>query len=377
LCAAHGARFTGLSSSWAPFIVATSTLLKPHGRLAFVVPAEIGHAPYAQPVLSHLLAHFARVQVVAVRRKLFPDLSEDCWLLYCDGFGGKAHQIELSVLDEFRFSSAPPRANEVVSVEDWQRWGYRLRPYFLPPDIRALYREVVESSDSLRLGSVTRVGIGYVTGANDFFHLRPSQAEQAEIPERLLCPAVRNGRCLSGEAITNVTVETWRRRDEPILLLRLNHKDELSRQVKKYLDSVAGLKARETYKCRNRDPWYVVPDVTVPHAFLSYMSGITPVLVANHAKCVATNSIHVVRLNGAITLPELQDRWRQPITELSCELEGHPLGGGMLKLEPREAGRIVLSRRVSRTPQQKKQIAEGLDVLRKWRQKPPSMKPSP
>ena len=75
------------------------------------------------------------------------------------------------------------------------------------------------------------------------------------------------------------------------------------------------------------------------------MSGITPVLVANHAKCVATNSIHVVRLNGAIALPELQERWRQPITELSCELEGHPLGGGMLKLEPREAGRIVLSRR--------------------------------
>ena len=85
----HGTKFTALSSSWAPFIVAASTVLKPGGRMAFVVPAEIGHAPYAQPVLKHLAANFDRVQVLAVRRKLFPDLSEDCWLLYCDGFGGK------------------------------------------------------------------------------------------------------------------------------------------------------------------------------------------------------------------------------------------------------------------------------------------------
>ena len=184
LCAAHGARFTALSSSWAPFIVVTSTLLKPQGRLAFVVPAEVGHAPYAQPVLKHLLANFAWVQVLAIRRKLFPELSEDCWLLYCDGFGGKTSQIAFSVMDAFRFSSAPPKPDMFVTTDDWKRWGHRLRPYFLPSDIRSMYRELAESSDSLRLGDVARVGIGYVTGANDFFHLRPSQAEQAEIPER-------------------------------------------------------------------------------------------------------------------------------------------------------------------------------------------------
>lgn len=137
--------------------------------------------------------------------------------------------------------------------------------------------------------------------------------------------------------------------------------------MKKYLDSAAGHKARETYKCRNRDPWYAVPDVTIPHAFLSYMSGRAPTLVANDAKCVATNSIHVVKLNGAITLSELQDRWRQPIIQLSCELEGHPLGGGLLKLEPREAGKIVLALRAFLACEQEVQIREGLDVLRRWR----------
>ena len=59
-------------------------------RLAFVVPAEIGHAPYAAPLLDHLAANFASVHVVAVREKFFPRLSEDCWLLFAGGAGGRA-----------------------------------------------------------------------------------------------------------------------------------------------------------------------------------------------------------------------------------------------------------------------------------------------
>jgi tRNA1(Val) A37 N6-methylase TrmN6 len=81
LCAAQGADFNGLASSWAPFLVAAASLLAPGGRLAFVVPAEIGHAPYAAPLLEYLVRNFATVHVVAYREKLFPDLSEDCWLL--------------------------------------------------------------------------------------------------------------------------------------------------------------------------------------------------------------------------------------------------------------------------------------------------------
>jgi hypothetical protein len=35
-------------------------------------------------------------------------------------------------------------------------------------------------------------------------------------------------------------------------------------------------------------------------------------------------------------------RLGSPFVQLSCEIEGHPLGGGMLKLEPREASQIAL-----------------------------------
>ena len=114
-------------------------------------------------------------------------------------------------------------------------------------------------------------------------------------------------------------------------------------------------------------PMVVVPDVWIPHAFLSYMSGVAPSLVANRAHCAGTNSVHIVKLNGAMAISELQDRWRSPLTQLSCELDGHPLGGGLLKLEPREAAKIVLGPRAAPTRCQMAWTDEGLEVMRSWR----------
>ena len=76
--------------------------------MAFVVPAEIGHAPYSAPLIEYLTEHFGHLQIVAIRKKLFPDLSEDCWLLYADDKGGSTNHIALSVLERFFFPRSPP-----------------------------------------------------------------------------------------------------------------------------------------------------------------------------------------------------------------------------------------------------------------------------
>ncbi len=366
-CARHGAKFSSLTSSWAPFLVATATLLKPGARMAFVVPAEIGHAPYATPLLEYLTRRFDQVQIIAVRAKVFPDLSEDCWLLYADGFGGCCDRIDLSTLSRFGFCARPPHASVRVSVSEWRAWGSRLRPFLLCDRARELYRRIAASSASIRLGKAARVSIGYVTGANDFFHLRPSQAAALGINDQVLHPAVRSGRSLAGGCVDDARVRGWLAADQPVLLLRLGATPDPPLPVRRYLDSAKGRKARETYKCRNRDPWYSVPDVTVPDGFLSYMSGGSPTLVRNQAGCVCTNSVHAVHLTGRTSVAHLMKLWEQPLTALSCELEGHPLGGGLLKLEPREAARVVLSSVPICDEDDQAVIDEAVDVMRRWR----------
>ncbi len=367
LCASIGAPFSALTSSWAPFLVATAALLKRGGRMAFVVPSEIGHAPYAAPLLRFLVGHFAKVHLIAVREKVFPELSEDVWLLFADGFGEQTPELHLTITDRFEYSPAPPRVTARVSVREWEDWHRRLRPLLLPTAVREFYRGTVDTPSAVRLGTVAKVGIGYVTGANDFFHLRPSQADATNIPSALLRPAVRNGRALTGNSLTTSTVCKWLKDDAPVLLLKLEADTALTAAVKRYLNSPAGREARDTYKCRNRSPWYVVPDVTVPHAFLSYMSSYGPALVANRARCVGTNSVHTVNLTGHWSLSKLQRAWGDPFTSLSCEIEGHPLGGGVLKVEPGEAARVALVSKRPWSREERRLIAEGVHAMREWR----------
>ncbi len=368
LCRSLGASFSGLTSSWAPFLVAAAGRLKPSGRMAFVVPAEIGHAPYAVPLLDYLAGQFHYVHVVAVKKKLFPDLSEDCWLLFADGFGSRTEHLLFSCVERFDSSAVPPRDPLRIPIRDWrQKWNCRLRPYLLPSSTRTLYHHVAGNSASRRLGEIASIGIGYVSGANDFFHLRPSEAEGWGIPGSLLHPTVRSSRGLPSGNLTSQTLDRWMRADVPVMLLRIPKAAQLPVAVRDYLNSDMGQKARETYKCRNRRPWYSVPDVRIPDYFLTYMSGISPSLVKNSARATCSNAVHAVQVHSGISAERILDAWLAPFVRLSCELEGHPLGGGMLKLEPREAARIVLPDPAPLLSESEAEIAEAASIMRGWR----------
>ena len=315
---------------------------------------------------EYLAGHFESVQIIAVKRKLFPDLSEDCWLLYAEGFGLQAKGFLLSPVENFVPSGHPPSAGTLVSLRDWCLWRRRLRPFLLSSSVRTAYREIADDPASVSLGEIAKVGIGYVTGANDFFHLKPSRAEELGIPSEFLMPTVRSSEQLVGRAITRTTVNAWLNEDSPNLLLRIGKHDEVPSSIRRYLNSKPGTEASKSYKCRNRDPWYVVPDVSVPNAFLSYMSGQGVSLAANRAGCACANTVHAIRLYGRVGVRELQRRWVDGFTTLSCEIEGHPLGGGVLKLEPREASRVTLAAKPL-TPFERSMIEEGIEELRTWR----------
>lgn len=368
LCARLGAEFSGLSSSWPPFLVAAASLLKRGGRLAFVVPAEIGHAPYSAPLLDYLVQHFSTVHVIAVRDKLFPDLSEDCWLLRAEDFGGTTAEILFSALESFVYAETPPPICVRVGVTEWRDlWNRRLRPFLLQSGVRDAYQQLALEPRTHRFGELASIGIGYVTGANDFFHLRPSVAERWEIPETFLQPTVRSGRSLPADRLTPADVAQWRKNDDPALLLRLGKQSELTGGLRRYLATEDAEEARRAYKCRARDPWYSVPDVRVPDFFLTYMSGRKVSLVRNEARASCANSVHAVQTKSQAALEQVARARQSPVFQLSCELEGHPLGGGMLKLEPREATRILIPHTQDLVHLEKETVQAGIETLQAWR----------
>src|ERR1035437_7664245 len=69
----QGVELTDLASSWAHFVVHSTGFLMPEGRLALVLPAELLHTDYGQPVRDLLMRRFGSVIVVAFDRIVFPD----------------------------------------------------------------------------------------------------------------------------------------------------------------------------------------------------------------------------------------------------------------------------------------------------------------
>jgi len=127
-----------------------------------------------------------------------------------------------------------------------------------------------------------------------------------------------------------------------LLALPAIAKELLPAPIQRYLHQGEINGVADRYKCRTRRFWYVVPHVRVADAFLSYMSGEMPRLVKNTAGLVAPNTIHLLRFLKGCDVNCYAVAWRNSLTKLSCEMEGHALGGGLFKIEPSEAERILV-----------------------------------
>lgn len=345
--AAQGVTLSSLSSSWAPFLVHSAAMLRRGGNLAMVLPMELGHAGYARPVLDYLSRTFSKITILTFRVPLFPDLSQDTLLLLAEGKGGAFETLgwqDLNSLEELNGLDKELSDRQVLDHDALSSGADRFITAFVDPKARDLYRLLAGSRHTVRLIDVAQVGIGYVTGANEYFHLSPASVSGWQLPGTVLSRSVFRGRALSGLAFTE---EDWRlasAEGTAGYLLNLGLLEALDDKTRSYISHGLALGVNSAYKCRVREPWYSVPGVYLPDAFLTYMSGLRPRLVKNSASAVAPNTLHTVRMKplSTTTPTALALAWQSSLVSLSVEIEGHAMGGGMLKLEPREAQRVVV-----------------------------------
>ena len=110
--------------------------------------------------------------------------------------------------------------------------------------------------------------------------------------------------------------------------------------ARRYVDYGQQTDVNGAYKCRTRTPWWRVPLVEVPDLFLTYMNHDRPRLVANEANAHIINSLYGIRLRRnrrSIGRQLFPVACLNSLTLLGAELVGRSYGGGLLKLEPREA----------------------------------------
>ena len=359
-----GVALNSLASSWAAFAIQSTSLLKKGGRLAMVIPMEIGHASYARPVLDYLTRSFENLTLLTFKEPLFPELSQDTLLLLAENkkpSNAIVKHLDLVSMENLKSLTAEKLMEaQIIDANAIIEGRRKLNFYFLSEYAQHLYKHLI--TKSIRLGDIANVGIGYVSGANDFFHLSHKDVRFWKLKEDILKPAVYKGIAFKG---LNFTEEDWLvSQEEKSGGFLFYPKDiKLPKAVRNYIAHGEQQAVNTSYKCRTRSPWYIVPHVYQADAFLTYMNGLRSQFVVNEVNAVAPNTLHLVRVNNnsPLNASDISVLWQTSLTALSVELEGHALGGGMLKLEPSEAKNVLLP--LPASAKKLKPLAKKIDKL--------------
>ncbi|MGF7233423.1 MAG: N-6 DNA methylase [Frankia sp.] len=381
-----GVALTNLASSWAAFTVHSSLFLRPGGRLGLVLPAELMSVNYAAPVRHYLLNRFGRVRLVLFAERVFPDVQEEVVLLLAEGEGpaGRFELLQLRDLDDLASLDHPASLDDPVARGERAALGERAvldgppgarslatpggiadrggrdegpevggwrpgapgggwMPGLLPAPARDVLAQVATSGAFGPLADWGRTTLGAVTGNNRWFALSRERAYALGLPDEELTPLSPPGsRHLRALTLTNRQWADLAAGGAATLLFR--PRGEPSAAGRAYIAAGERDGVQLAYKCRVREPWWRVPLQPRPaDLLLTYMNAHTPQLATNQAGVAHLNSVHGVALDPAhreLGRDLLPLAALNTVTMLGAETAGRSYGGGVLKLEPREAARL-------------------------------------
>lgn len=331
-----GVALSGLASSWAAFTVHTALFLKPGGRLGLVLPAELLSVNYAAPVRQFLFDRFRNIELVLFEEQVFPEAEADVVLLLADGFdqGPTNHAVIRQARNAADLGSLT--VGQIwTPLDPAAKWtGSTVDPNAIEP-LRSLRNQGLFAS--LEAWGDTTLGI--VTGNNKYFALSPRRVRELGLHRNELVRVSPPGSShLRGLALTADMLAKLGAGGKSTYLFYPDTKH--SDQAANYIEAghLAGVDT--AYKCRVRRTWYRVPLIPPADLLLTCMNADTPRLTTNAAGVHHLNSVHGVYLAtehrnlGRDLLPLAS---LNSVTLLNAEMVGRAYGGGILKLEPKEA----------------------------------------
>ena len=307
--------------------------------MALVLPYEITYVRYARPLWSILRKNFGSLRVLRTHERLFPDIMQDVIVLLADNYGEQTQTVHYQAFERVEdMADGTPVVDEQIEVEGLARGQRLFIEALLGKELRDFLHDQIEATTTPARNLVT-FNIGYVTGDKEFFHPTQELTSRYNLPALSLRPALTSTRSLKNSGLkTSALMQA----ETDNLFLPAG--DILAEGERQYVNWGEESGVSQRYKCRVREPWFLVPGVRVPDLILSVFSE-RPVLLINDNKYLASNSLLCGFAVGATTA-EIAAGWYTSLTLLQCELEVHALGGGVMVLIPGEAGSIRLPRQV-------------------------------
>jgi adenine-specific DNA methylase len=347
-----GFRPNRLTNIWVPFVVGATAALAENGRMALVLPAELLQVSYAAQLRSFLVDSFRSIEVVACNEMLFEKAEQEVVVLLAEGKAthpSAENECSIDFREAENFeelmalgtTSSKTRTAAKLVRHDSEKW----LKYFLSSREITLMRRLRETEEVTVLARHGSVDVGVVTGENGFFVVTREQAEEHGLDPHCRRLAARSAH-LRGAIFTPEEWESLANDGQRVHLFTVDRKSNVPvlPATAQYIRAGERQSCHKGYKCSIREPWYSVPAVWAPDCFLFRQIYDFPRVVLNRAAAVSTDTIH--RLSCKSDPLRLAENTYTHLTAASAEIEGRSYGGGVLELEPTEAERLLLPRRL-------------------------------
>ena len=319
----------GTVDLWVYFLLKSINHIRKGGAIAAVIPWSFLEADYSHALRKWLAENFNHIRVLVLRDRHFSSTEKRVLLLWMGGFGGSANVIELGFSEH---------VDDIHKFEPLTRNEWVSNRVIAGADIgNENLLQACRESGWVEFGSISKVRIGIVTGANDFF-IKPAGTIGFDNKLPILT---------SVNDLSSLEIST-KPENELLLLNKKNTIDSL------YIQQGIKLGIEKRSHCVRRGQlWYEVKPEAAPHAFFTYRVASIPYLSLNPYGFFCTNSLHKVSFD--INITENMRKWialsiLSDISQLSIELNGRHYGNGVLKIEPsalKTALVMMSSRRIS------------------------------
>lgn len=331
-----------LTNIWVPFLVVSASLLKPNGRLAMVIPAELFQVKYAEETRVFLSNFFERITIITFKKLVFKGIQQEIVLLLCEKQIEKNKGIrvieceKLEDLDGIDFKTINGSNVKPIdhSTEKWTK-------YFLSEIEINLMKRLKNDDRILSCGDLFGIDVGLVTGINEFFMMSEDQVKEWGLKNYTI-PVVSKSNQLKGVTFSKADYKTNSKAQQAVHLFIPPNEDfkNLPTVCKKYIKYGESQDFHKGYKCRIRKRWYITPSLWSPDGFALRQVGDYPKLVLNKTGAASTDTVHRVKFKEGVDQRLVAIGFLNSLTFAFSEITGRSYGGGVMTFEPSEIEEI-------------------------------------
>lgn len=243
-------KLSGYINTASAFLIKSLAELEAPGRMAYIMPLEFLNTGYGTMVKERLIDgnHLVAIIRLDCEKDVFPDSITSVGLILYDSsrtfpdvrfYTAKSIERLDSILEDEPSATTPYRC-----LSPKTKW----LPYF---DENSA---VVDRANSVPLEHYGRFSRGIATGANQFFVLKPSRANDLGLGNSEVTPVVTRSAQIKTPFFTEADYQNLIKQDEPALLFDIHGKTSEKASNYIWVGEQQGYDRR--FLTKSRKPWY-------------------------------------------------------------------------------------------------------------------------